>query len=566
MADTYTLFGFEIKRKKQKAEENKRRSFVPPHEEEGTDRVVNMGGHYGHYVDIDGANFKDEKDLILKYRDIAQHPECDSAIEDIVNESIVSDDDSSPVNLILDDLDQPDRIKKLITDEFEHITELLDFSWKGHEIFRKWYIDGRLFYHKIVDDKNLKAGIQEVRLIDPLKIRKVREIEETVDQETGATIITKVDEYFIYQNLEVLNTSQGLRISKDSIAYVTSGVVDPSQKRVYSYLHKAIKPVNQLRMMEDSLVIYRLARAPERRIFYIDVGNLPKGKAEEYMRNIMSKYKNKMVYDADTGEMRDERKHMSMLEDFWLPRREGGRGTEISTLPGGENLSQIDDIIYFQKKLYKSLNVPINRLEQESQFSLGRSSEISRDELKFQKFINRLRKRFSTLFIDLLRTQCILKGIVTQEEWVDISQKISVDFLQDTHFAELKESELLSDRLRLLMDVDNHVGKYFSREWVRKNILRQSDDDIKELDKQIKEEESDGDLDHFPIHDNDGEEGTGNSNEPDVQKPYEPAKPYEAPTANKPEPKKKTDEDREAEILASQQKLIESMTKFIDEA
>jgi hypothetical protein len=554
------LFGFEIKRKKNAEDLKNRVSFVPPHEDEGTDRVVSVGGHYGYYVDIDGSNFKDEKDLILKYRDVAQHPECDSAIEDIVNEAIVSDDNSSPVNLVLEDLDQPDRIKKLITEEFERVVELLDFNWRGHEIFRKWYIDGRLFYHKIVDDKNLKAGVQEVRLVDPLKIRKVREVEEKVDEKTGVKIISKIDEYFVYKNMDILDAIQDVRISKDAVTYVTSGVVDPSQKRVYSYLHKAIKPVNQLRMMEDSLVIYRLSRAPERRIFYIDVGNLPKGKAEEYMRSIMSKYKNKMVYDADTGEMRDERKHMSMLEDFWLPRREGGRGTEITTLPGGQNLSQIDDIIYFQKKLYKSLNVPLNRLEQESQFSLGRSSEISRDEIKFQKFINRLRKRFSVLFIDILKTQCILKGIVTEEEWVEFSQNMSVDYIQDTHFSELKESELLSDRLRILMDVDSHVGKYFSKEWVQKNVLRLTDEDIEKMDKEMKKEDSSGELDHFPIH---AEDEIG-----EPQKPYEPSEPYKGPEPTKPKPKKEPSKETNEDIGYSEteQKLIESITKFIDNA
>jgi hypothetical protein len=421
-------------------------------------------------------------------------PECDAAIEDIVNESIVADDDSAPVSLKMDDLDQSDKIKKLITEEFETVIELLNMNWQGHDIFRRWYIDGRLYFHKIIDEKNPKAGIIELRNVDPIKIRKIREVKEDKDPLTGTKMIKGVKEYYLYQNNSMSKSSQGLKISKDAITYVTSGVLDPSRKRVLSYLDKAMKTVNQLRMLEDSLVIYRLSRAPERRIFYIDVGNLPKGKAEEYLRNIMTKYRNKLVYNASTGEMQDDRKHMSMLEDFWLPRREGGRGTEITTLPGGENLGQIDDIVYFQKKLYKSLNVPVNRLEQEAQFSLGRSSEITRDELKFQKFINRLRKRFSMLFMDLLQTQLVLKGIVTEEEWQEMKQFINIDYQKDTHFSELKESELLRERLGTLREMDEYVGKYFSAEWLRKNVLMQSEEDIKMIDDQIAAEgEGEGD-------------------------------------------------------------------------
>jgi len=375
-------------------------------------------------------------------------------------------------------------------------------NWQGHDILRRWYIDGRLYFHKIIDEKNPKAGIIELRNVDPIKIRKIREIKEDKDPLTGTKMIKGVNEYYLYQNNSMSKSSQGLKISKDAITYVTSGVLDPSRKRVLSYLDKAMKTVNQLRMLEDSLVIYRLSRAPERRIFYIDVGNLPKGKAEEYLRNIMTKYRNKLVYNASTGEMQDDRKHMSMLEDFWLPRREGGRGTEITTLPGGENLGQIDDIVYFQKKLYKSLNVPVNRLEQEAQFSLGRSSEITRDELKFQKFINRLRKRFSMLFMDLLQTQLVLKGIVTEEEWQEMKQFINIDYQKDTHFSELKESELLRERLGTLREMDEYVGKYFSAEWLRKNVLMQSEEDIKMIDDQIaaegdenEEPDDDADLD-----------------------------------------------------------------------
>ncbi len=483
------LFGFEIKRKDQEKEDAKRLSFVAPDSDDGLGYVVNAGGHFGQYIDMEGDKAKTEIQQIIKYRNIAMQPECDAAIEDIVNESIVADEDSAPVELNMDGLDQSDKIKNLIKEEFEYIIKMLNMNWQGHDIFRRWYIDGRLYFHKIIDEKNPKGGIIELRNIDPTKIRKIREVKEERDPVTGTKMIKGVKEYYLFQNNAMSKSSQGLKISKDAICYVTSGVLDPSRKRVLSYLDKAMKTTNQLRMLEDSLVIYRLARAPERRIFYIDVGNLPKGKAEEYLRNIMTKYRNKLVYNASTGEMKDDRKHMSMLEDFWLPRREGGRGTEITTLPGGENLGQIDDIVYFQKKLYKSLNVPVNRLEQEAQFSLGRSSEITRDELKFQKFINKLRKRFSMLFIDLLKTQLVLKGIVTEEEWNEMKQEINIDYQQDTHFSELKESELLRERLGTIREIDEYVGKYFSQEWIRKNVLRQTDDDIKEIDDQIAAEQ-----------------------------------------------------------------------------
>ena len=488
MAD---FFGFEIKRKDQEKQERARASFVAPmDEDEGIGNVINAGGHYGQYVDINGDQTKSEKELILKYRDISHQTECDAAVEDIVNEAIVSDDESSPVSLIMDDLDQPDRIKKMMTEEFNHVLNMLNMNWYGHDIFRRWYVDGRLYYHKIIDEKNPKNGLLELRPIDPTKIRKVRELKKDKDPKTGAEIITGATEYFIFQNDSLGTKAQGLKIAKDAITYVTSGLLDPSRKRILSHLHKALKPVNQLRMMEDSLVIYRLARAPERRIFYIDVGNLPKGKAEEYLRNIMAKYRNKMVYDAETGDMKDDKKHMSMLEDFWLPRREGGRGTEISTLPGGENLGQIDDIEYFRKKLYKSLNVPSGRLEQENQFSLGRSTEISRDELKFQKFINRLRKKFSALFIDILKTQLILKGVVTEEEWESIRSDISIDFLKDNHFSELKDAELIRERLATLREVDEYAGRYYSVEWIRKNILMQTDEEIEDIIAQIKQDDT----------------------------------------------------------------------------
>jgi len=498
MADTsntgFNIFGFEIKRKNDEKEENKKASFVPPTTEDGEGYIVNAGGYFGSYVDMEGTSARTERDLILKYRDIAQQPECDAAIEDIVNESIISDEDSYPVSIMLDDLDQSDKIKDMIREEFNYIIKLLNFNWYGHDMYRRWYIDGRLYFHKIIDEKNPKRGLLELRSVDATKIRKVREIKQERDPKTGVSLVKDINEYFVYQSDALAKSNQGLKIAKDSICYVTSGVLDPARKKVLSYLHKALKPVNQLRMMEDSLVIYRLSRAPERRIFYIDVGNLPKGKAEEYLRNVMSKYRNKMVYDANTGEMKDDRKHMSMLEDFWLPRREGGRGTEITTLPGGENLGQIDDIVYFQKKLYKSLNVPVNRLEQEAQFSLGRSTEITRDELKFQKFISRLRKKFSALFIDLLKTQLILKGIFTEEEWNEIKQDINIDFLEDNHFTELKNAELLRDRISILRDMNEYVGRYYSIEWVRKNVLQQDEDEIKEIDKQVKAEKTAGEI------------------------------------------------------------------------
>ena len=490
MAD---FFGFEIKRK---SEEPVRPSFVPNTDEDGTG-VITSGGHFGAYLDLDGDKAKNEIDLIYKYRDIAAQPECDAAIEDIINESIVGDNDEAPVNLILDQLEISDKIKESIKNEFETVLRLLNFNAYAHDIFRKWYVDGRLPYHIIIDDKTPKGGIKELRYIDPTKLRKVKEIEETKDPKTGANIISKTDEYFLFQDSNMSATSTGLKISPDAICYATSGMLDPSRKRILSYLHKAIKSVNQLRMMEDSLVIYRISRAPERRIFYIDVGNLPKGKAEEYIKGIMSQYRNKLVYDAKTGDIKDDKKHMSMLEDFFLPRREGGRGTEITTLPGGENLGQIDDIIYFQKKLYKSLNVPINRLEQEQQFSIGRSTEISRDEIKFKKFVDRLRKRFSDLFNQLLKTQLILKGIITAQDWNEWKTYIAYDFIKDNYFSELKEAEMLRERFEMLGTVDEYAGKYVSIEWISKTILKMDDDSMKEMEDQIKAEketmDSDGD-------------------------------------------------------------------------
>ena len=481
------FFGFEISRKKDK-DEKLLPSFVAPKTDDDGAGVIQAGGHFGAYIDIDGDKAKGDADLIHKYRDIATQPECDAAIEDIINEAIVGDHDEAPINIVLDELEVSDKIKEMVKQEFEHLLKLLGFNQYSHDIFRKWYIDGRLPYHIIVDPKNEKLGIKELRYVDPAKLRKVKEVEEEDDPKTGAKVIKKVDEFFLYQDTAMGKYNQGVKIYPDAIAYCTSGMMDAKRKRIVSYLQKALKPVNQLRMMEDSLVIYRISRAPERRIFYIDVGNLPKGKAEDYLRGIMNQYRNKLVYDAKTGDIRDDKKHMSMLEDFFLPRREGGRGTEISTLPGGENLGQIDDIIYFQKKLYRSLNVPINRLEQEAQFSLGRTTEITRDEVKFKKFIDRLRKRFSDLFYQLLKTQLLLKGIITKEDWNEWKETITFDYIEDNYFSELKQSEMIRERFEMMSTVQDYIGKYVSHEWAIKNILRFNDDEIKDMAAQIEQE------------------------------------------------------------------------------
>jgi len=486
------FFGFEINRKSTKGKELP--SFVPKTDEDGIG-VIQAGGHFGAYIDMDGDKAKNDNDLIMKYRDIASQPECDAAVEDIINESIVGDNDEAPINIVLDELDVSDKIKEIVKHEFDTILSLLGFNSYAHDIFRKWYVDGRLPYHIIINNENPKQGIKELRYIDPTKLRKVKEVEEKTDPKTGAKLIKKVDEFFMFQDKTMNGANQGLKIYPDAIAYATSGVMDPGRKRILSYLHKALKPVNQLRMMEDSLVIYRISRAPERRIFYIDVGNLPKGKAEEYLRGIMNQYRNKLVYDAKTGDIKDDRKHMSMLEDFFLPRREGGRGTEITTLPGGENLGQIDDIIYFQKKLYKSLNVPVNRLEQEAQYSLGRTTEITRDEVKFKKFIDRLRKRFSDLFMQLLKTQLLLKGIITRDDWKTWKESIAFDYIEDNYFSELKQSEMIRERFEMLSSLDEHIGRFISNEWVRKNILRFNDEEIEEIQKQIDAENKSGEND-----------------------------------------------------------------------
>ena len=480
----FRLFGFEIK-KAPSEDPAKKPSIVPARDDDGAGYVSASGLHYGQYLNIDGDDSKDNYQLMMQYRGVSMHPEVDMAIEEIVNESITISDNEMIVDINTDGIDISDSIKKQIKEEFDNIYGMLDFSDYGHDIFRRWYVDGRLFHHLVVNESNLKAGIQEIRPIDASRMRKVKQVKTKTDQATGAKLIEKVDEYYIYQEKPGAMKTSGVKLTEDAVSYVTSGLLNEDRKKIVSYLHKALKPINQLRMMEDALVIYRLARAPERRMFYIDVGNLPTGKAEQYMKDIMTRYRNKLVYDAKTGEIRDDRKHQALLEDFWLPRREGGRGTEVSSLPGGQNLGEIEDIVYFQKKMYRALNVPINRLEQEAQFSLGRSSEITRDELKFQKFVDRLRRRFSHLFMGILKKQLILKGIITEEDWNTWKSDIVVTYAMDNHFTELKDAELLREKLQSLDTVQNYVGEYFSKEWVMKNILHFSDEDIENMQKEI---------------------------------------------------------------------------------
>ena len=482
------LFGYSITRSKSKGSGDQ---FVAPDSDDGTIDVAG-GGFFSSILDTNGRE-RTELDLIRRYRDIAQQPECDSAIEDIVNESISFDEVSQSVSISLDRLPYPDKIKRAVRKEFNEILTLLEFEEKGSDIFRRWYVDGRIFFHKVIDKKNPRQGIIDLKYIDPTKIKKVREVEKEKDSATGVEIPKKVTEYYVYNAKGLAHagyggTGQGIRIAKDAVTYCPSGVIDQNGGKVLSYLHKAIKPVNQLRMIEDALVIYRISRAPERRIFYIDVGNLPKIKAEQYLKDVMNRYRNKLVYDASTGEIRDDRNHMSMLEDFWLPRREGGRGTEITTLPGGSNLGEIDDIVYFQRKLYRSLNVPISRLEAENNFSLGRTTEITRDELKFTKFIQKLRKKFVHLFTDMLKTQLLLKGVIASEDWDNMKEHIQYDFLKDGHFAELKEAELLRDRIDALDSIQSYIGTFFSKEYVLKKVLRMTDSEVEEMRDQIAKE------------------------------------------------------------------------------
>jgi len=514
-------------------------SPVPPNNEDGSDHYMSSG-FFGSYVDIEGI-YKTEYDLIKRYRELSIQPEADQAIEDIVNEAIVSDTNDSPIEINLDNLNASDGIKDKVRKEFKHICDLLDFDKKAHEIYRNWYIDGRIYYHKIIDLKKPEEGIQELRYIDALKMRYVRSQKNknkndykinTGNADPMDYRFPEIEEYFIYNasgkyptgNINATGASQGMKIARDAITYCTSGLVDRNKGSTLSYLHKAIKSINQLRMIEDSLVIYRLSRAPERRIFYIDVGNLPKVKAEQYLRDVMMRYRNKLVYDANTGEIRDDKKYMAMLEDFWLPRREGGRGTEISTLPGGQNLGEITDIEYFKKKLYRSLNVPPSRMDGEGGFNLGRSSEILRDELKFTKFVGRLRKRFSRLFDDMLRTQLILKNIITPEDWETMSEHIQYDFLYDNHFSELKETELFNERITVAAAAEPYIGRYYSQDYVRRRILRQTDMEILEQDEIMAKEIKDGVIPdpNAPVDPQTGQPISGDAlgepiNEPDLE-------------------------------------------------
>jgi len=497
------LFGFQIQRKEGK----KGQSPVPPNAEESI--AVAAGGYYGTYVDTDNQA-RNEYEMIRRYRDMALHPEVDSAVDEVVNEFVVSDAHDTPVEVNLDNLDAGMGIKKKIRDEFEYLKRLLNFDNRAHEIVRSWYIDGRLYYHKVIDLENPKKGITELRYIDPMKIKKVRQkIDQTPKDSLARQAIkgtalefeygTFVD-YYLYNPkgfykggvlgpVGDMSLSQGVKMALDSITFCPSGLQDLNKRMTLGFLHKAIKSLNQLRMIEDSLVIYRLSRAPERRIFYIDVGNLPKVKAEQYLRDVMSRYRNKLVYDANTGEMRDDKKHMSMLEDFWLPRREGGRGTEITTLPGGQNLGELKDVEYFKKKLYNSLNLPPSRLTDDNKgFNLGKTTEVLRDELKFTKFIGRLRKRFSEMFQDMLKTQLILKGVIAPEDWEDMKEHIQYDFLFDNHFNELKNIEMFNQRIATVTQMDPFVGKYFSVAHVRKEVLGQTNRDMRELDKEMQQE------------------------------------------------------------------------------
>ena len=484
------LFGFEISRKKQQDQEEKNKSFALPQNDDGA-VTIQSGAYYGTYVDLDGV-VRNEIELITRYREMAMQPELETAIDEIVNEAIVNDDSESGVELDTDELKQPENIKKKIREEFDYVLKLLDFGNMGHELFRRWYTDGRLFYHVIIDDKSPQKGIQELRYIDPRRIRKIREIQKAKDTVSGMEIIKNMKEYYLYNERGMIgaHSNLGTKIAIDAVVNVNSGLMDSKRAMVLSYLHKAIKPLNQVRMVEDATVIYRLSRAPERRVFYIDVGNMPTIKAEQYLRDVMAKYRNKLVYDSSTGEIKDDRKHLSMLEDFWLPRREGGKGTEITTLPGGMNLGELEDVKYFEKKLYKALGVPMSRLEQSQGFSLGRSTEITRDELKFTKFVNRLRNKFSTLFDDLLKLQLVLKKICTEEEWKEFKENIWYDYKKDNNFTELKEAELLQNRITTLQLVDPYVGRYYSMAWVRKNVLQMDDDEIEEIMQQIEEEKA----------------------------------------------------------------------------
>ena len=534
------LFGFTLGREEE-PDKPQIKSFAPPDNQDGSVEMA-AGGYYGTYADLEGSA-KSETELVTRYREMSLQPECDSAVDDIVNECIIIEENEPAVTINLDNIKFSASIKNKIREEFNNVMNLLDFNNNGYEVFRRWYVDGRLFYHLMIDEKNPRSGLKEVRYIDPRRIRKIREKKRKnaiVNKEQNISN-QKYNEYYIYNAKGLNNTAQGLKVSPDSIAYCHSGMVDQRNKMVLSYLHKAIKPLNQLRMLEDATVIYRLARAPERRIFYIDVGNLPKMKAEQYLRDMMTKHKNRLVYDASTGEVRDDRKFMTMLEDYWLPRREGGRGTEITSLPGGTNLGEMEDVDYFRRKLYKSLNVPATRLEAENQFNLGRATEITRDELKFQKLVKRLRTRFSILFDNILEIQLSLKGITSRAEWKEMKNDIYYEFAEDNHFSELKNAEVMRERLSLLNEIDSHVGKYFSSTYVRQFVLRQSEADMKLIDQQIKDEGSDQDDEEMQGMEEPAEQ---------VSTPVANVEPFIPPT----------------EISDEEKKLVESMTKFIDSA
>ena len=533
------LFGFEISRtSEEEAEKENLQAIVPANQDEAVQEIA-PGGIYGTYLDME-ASAKTEADLVTRYREMAMQPECDAAVEDIINDAIIMENNVYPVELILDESKLPSRVKKIVREEFDRLLEILDFGNKGYEIFRRWYVDGRVYYQIVIDKNDPREGIKELRYIDPRKIKKMRENKKKTDPSTKLEMYPEAREFYVYNPKGITNQHQGVKIAPDSICYVPSGLVDSRNKMTLGYLHKAIKPLNQLRMLEDAVVIYRLSRAPERRIFYIDVGNLPKMKAEQYLRDMMVKHKNKLVYDASTGEVRDDRRHMTMLEDFWLPRREGGRGTEITTLPAGQNLGEMDDVLYFQKKLLKSLNVPVSRMEAEVNFNIGRSTEISRDEIKFQKFINRIRNKFAVLFDNLLEIHLILRGVMSRRDWEHVRNNISYNFANDNHFEELKGAEIMTERLRLLNDVDAVVGKYFSMSWVRKNVLQMSEDEVISIQKEIDYERNNEMDDMVPY-----------SAQQDVQQ--EEIEPEDVMTIHENNGKALSDEEKH---------LVESMTRF----
>jgi hypothetical protein len=521
------FFGFQIKRKKDVVID----SVVPPPIDDGSTLVGTQAGYYAQTLNTD-TQITTENDLLKKYRDISSYTEVDAAIEDIVNEAVVYDDKEKVVQLNLEELKLSDSIKKKFNDEFDNVLSLLGFNTKGHDVFRSWYVDGRIYYQVLIDEINTKQGIQELRYIDSRKIRKVKEVKKDKNKKTGIEVITDVEEYYIYNEKGINNnTTQGVKLGVDSVVSANSGLLDLEKNIILSHLHKAIKPVNQLKMIEDSLVIYRVSRAPERRIFYIDVGNLPKIKAEQYIRDIMNKYRNKLVYDAATGEIKDDRKHMSMLEDFWMPRREGGKGTEITTLQGGGNLGQLEDVDYFKQKLYQSLNVPLSRLTQDGGvFNVGKSAEISRDEIKFSKFVSRLRGRFSMLFLEILRVQLILKGIIRADEWDQISQQIKFKYNRDNYYSELKENEILSGRLSMLQILDPFVGKYYSKNYVQESILRLTEDEIKDMESQIETEKEQEyvDADHKGVV-----SGVTQTAQQNYLQQFAPSETQEAPTTEK---------------------------------